>query len=172
MERDNACSDERVQFIFVLISTKGTNELICVYIYDLNLQVVFFFISGLEDKKEVLTIGRIKNGALLITSVSCGQLPRSQTEGRGGAITPGDECEEPYAEGSPCTWDLGGVALLYVKCSKTVVSREKQSSTLKWTGLCHSAADSMFVQHIGACSLKSCDQTRHHPPGLKIFQSY
>lgn len=87
MERDNACSDERVTFIYVLIGTKGPNELICVYIYDLNLQVVLFFLSGLEDEKEVLTIGRIKNGALLIAGISCGQLPRSQTEGRGGGVT-------------------------------------------------------------------------------------
>lgn len=102
MERDDACSDEKQQFIYVPPRQKGTKK---------------------------LTVGRIKNHALPIPGVPCQQLQTSHTEALRSAVTHGTS-----GGGSPCTWDVGGVALLYAKCSKTAVSREKHSSTWEQTG--------------------------------------
>lgn len=104
MERDDACSDEKLQFIHVPPRQKGTKK---------------------------LTVGRIKNHALPIPGVPCRQLQTSHTEALRSAVTDG---ASGGGGGSPCTWDVGGVALLYAKCSKTVVSREKHSSTWEQTG--------------------------------------
>lgn len=104
MERDDACSDEKLQFIHVPPRQKGTKK---------------------------LTVGRIKNHALPIPGGPCRQLQTSHTEALRSAVTDG---ASGGGGGSPCTWDVGGVALLYAKCSKTVVSREKHSSTWEQTG--------------------------------------
>lgn len=93
---------------------------------------LFMFRSRQKGTKK-LTVGRIKNHALPIPGVPCQQLQTSHTEALGGAVT-------RRTSGSPCTWDLGGVALLYAKCSKTVVSREKHSSTWEQTGRGHTCS--------------------------------
>lgn len=78
-----------------------------------------------------LTVGRIKYDALPSRGIPCQQLQTSHTEAHCDAVT--HRTSGGGGSGSPCTWDLGGVALLYAKCSKTVVSREKHSSTWEET---------------------------------------
>lgn len=70
MERDDTCSDERLQFIYVLVRTKDPNKLV----YFKNTQLKMFVLTGMENETEVLTIGRIKNSTLLISGVPWEQL--------------------------------------------------------------------------------------------------